>query len=114
MSLYSEFYKEVIGWETLETDEYFITYQLNETAGIKSLKIVNMFIAKEQRGKGKSFELVEMMEKKAREEGCLVLSANISKDSHAFIQQRTTHIARMCGMELMYEDVYNIVYGRRL
>lgn len=114
MSMYSDFYKEVAGWETLETPEFFATYQLSEFAGLKGLKVINVFIAKEFRGKGKSYEILDIMQDIAKQNGCVIFSSVVAKDSGEFIQQRTTHILRSNGMELMYEDDYNKIYGRRI
>lgn len=114
MSKYAEFYKEVAGWDTIETDEFFMTYQVSQTAGIKSLKIVNAFVSKEYRSKGKAYEILTMAEDIAKAQGCTHLTATVAKDSPEFIQQRTVHILRSRGMVLMYEDDYNAIYGRRL
>ena len=114
MSMYAEFFKEIAGWETLETPEFFATYQMSDVKGIKSLKIVNAFIAKEFRNKGKAYDIITLMEDKAKSENCSIISAVVAKDAGEFIQQRTIHILRSKGMELMYEDDYNKIYGRSL
>lgn len=114
MSMYADFFKEVAGWETIETPEFFMTYQLMDIKGIKSLKIVNAFVAKEFRSKGRSYKIIEKAEELAKEHKCTHLSATVAKDAPEFIQQRTFHILKMNGMSFMYEDDYNTIYGRRL
>lgn len=114
MSKYAEFFEEVAGWKTIETDEFFMTYQVSEIQGIKSLKVVNAFVAKPFRCKGKSHQILALAEEEARKQGCAFLTAVVAKDSSEFVQQRTAHILRTNGMQFMYEDDYNAVYGRRL
>lgn len=114
MSMYAEFFKEIAGWETLETPEFFATYQLSDINGLKGLKIINAFIAKEFRNQGRAYDIISLMEAKAKAEHCKIFSALVAKDASEFIQQRTIHILRSKGMELMYEDDYNKIYGRSL
>lgn len=113
-SLYARFFKEIAGWETVETPEFFVTYQLSSCKEIKSLKIVNAFVIEEARSKGKSYEILDLMEKMAKENDCSIFSAVVAKDSSEFIQQRTIHILRTNGMSLIYEDDYNKIFSRRI
>ncbi len=112
--MYSEFFKEVAGWETIETPEFFVTYQLATLGKVKSLKIVNAFVAKEFRNKGRAYEIIDLATETAKKEKCTHLTATVAKDAPDFIQQRTIHILKTRGMELMFEDDYNLVYGRSL
>lgn len=38
MSMYADFFEEIAGWKTIETPEFFATYQLTEIGNIKSFK----------------------------------------------------------------------------
>lgn len=111
-SLYAQFVKETVDWETLEDEDSFVTYQIQEVGPVKCLKVIEMFVAKEARGKDKWRELMEKIEGIARELKCKTISAQISKNTSEFTQQRTAHLCRLFGMQHSYEDVYQIVYNR--
>jgi hypothetical protein len=113
-SLYAEFVKEIVGWETLEDENSFVTYEFQKVGNLHNLKIIEMFISKEARGKAKWEDLVDKIEKVAKEAGCKTMSAQISKSTSEFTQQRTAHLCRMNGMEKTYEDIYQIIYSRGL
>lgn len=111
-SLYAQFVKETVDWETLEDENSFVTYQIQEVGPIKCLKVIEMFVVKEARGKDKWRELMEKIEDIARELKCKTISAQISKSTSEFTQQRTAHLCRLFGMQHNYEDIYQIVYNR--
>jgi hypothetical protein len=68
----------------------------------------------EARGRSKWAELMDRAEKVAKEAGCKTISAQISKSTSEFTQQRTAHLCRLNGMEKTYEDIYQIIYSRGL
>jgi hypothetical protein len=111
-SLYARFVKETVDWETLEDETSFVTYQIQEVGPIKCLKVIEMFVAKEARGKDKWRDLMEKIEDIAKHLKCTTISAQISKSTSEFTQQRTAHLCRLFGMQHSYEDVYQIVYNR--
>lgn len=111
-SLYAKFVKETVGWETLEDDNSFVTYEIQKIHGVCNLKVIEMFIAKEARGKAKWEVLMDKIEQIAKDNECKSISAQISKSTSEFTQQRTAHLCRLNGMQKTYEDVYQIVYSR--
>ena len=114
MSLYAKFVKETIDWETYEDDNSFVTYEFQKVNGIHNLKVIEMFVEKEARGKSKWDDLMQVVEGIAKEAKCKSISAQISKSTSEFTQQRTAHLCRLNGMEKTYEDIYQIIYSRGL
>ena len=111
-SLYAQFVKETVGWETLEDENSFATYEIQKVGPVSCLKIIEMFVAPHSRGNDKWRELSNKMEEIAKSEKCKTISAQISKSTSEFTQQRTAHLCRLFGMSLTYEDVYQIIYSR--
>ena len=111
-SLYANFVKEILDWDTIEDDDSFATYQIQRVGPVSCLKIIEMYVAPHARGKDKWRELSEKLEEVARKENCKTLSAHISKSTAEFTQQRTAHLCRLFGMSKSYEDIYCIFYNR--
>lgn len=111
-SLYAQFVKETVNWETLEDEDSFTTYELQKVGPVSCLKIIEMYVAPHARGKDKWRELTEKLENIAKSEKCKTISAQISKSTSEFTQQRTAHLCRLFGMSLTYEDIYQIIYSR--
>ena len=111
-SLYAEFVRETVNWETLEDEDSFVTYELQEIGPVKCIKIIEMYVTPLARGKDKWKELATKVEEIAKQRECKTISAQISKSTSEFIQQRTAHICRLFGMQHSYEDVYQIIYNR--
>lgn len=111
-SLYAQFVKETVNWETLEDENSFTTYEIQKVGPVSCLKIIEMYISPEARGKNKWRDLSDKLEEIARAEMCKTISAQISKSTSEFIQQRTAHLCRLFGMSLNYEDIYSIIYSR--
>jgi hypothetical protein len=114
MSLYAKFVKETIDWDTYEDEDSFVTYQIQKINHIHNLKVIEMFVTKEARGKSKWDDLMSKIDEIAREQNCKSVSAQISKSTSEFTQQRTAHLCRLNGMEKTYEDIYQIIYSRGL
>lgn len=113
-SLYAKFVKETIDWDTYEDEDSFVTYQIQKINHIHNLKVIEMFVTKEARGKSKWDDLMSKIDEIAREQNCKSVSAQISKSTSEFTQQRTAHLCRLNGMEKTYEDIYQIIYSRGL
>jgi hypothetical protein len=113
-SLYSQFVKETLNWETLEDEDSFVTYEIQEKDQIKCLKICEMFIAKKARGLDKSKHLLDVLKDIALKNNCNILSAQISQTASEFIKQRSIHICRLFGMSKIYEDATVILFSRGL
>jgi hypothetical protein len=113
-SLYAEFVNEILQLQTLEDDNSFVTYEIKKVGNIACLKIINMFIEKSHRGKNKSVDLLDKMKEIAYNNKCTSMSAQINKATNDFIQQRTTHICRLYGMEKTYEDSQIIIFSRSI
>jgi hypothetical protein len=111
-SLYAQFVKETVGWETLEDDDSFVTYEIQRAGNISCLKVVEMYTKPEARGKDKWAALMKEIEQAGRDAKCGTISAQISKSTSDFTQQRTAHLCRLFGMEKTYEDIYQIIYSR--
>jgi hypothetical protein len=111
-SLYAQFVKETVDWETLEDETSFVTYQFQEVGPVSCLKIIEMYVAPQARGKNKWRDLSNKVEEIAKQNKCKTISAQISKSTSEFTQQRTAHLCRLFGMGLTYEDVYQIIYSR--
>ena len=111
-SLYAQFAKETVGWETLEDEHSFVTYQIQEVGPIKCIKVIEMFTVPSHRGKDKWRSLMESIEQIGRDNKCKTISAQISKSTSEFTQQRTAHLCRLFCMENTYEDIYQIIYSR--
>ena len=111
-SLYAQFVKETVNWETYEDEHSFVSYEIQEVGPIKCLKVIEMFTVPSQRGKDKWRFLMDKMEQIGRELNCKTISAKISKSTSEFTQQRTAHLCRLFSMEKTYEDVYQIIYSR--
>jgi GNAT superfamily N-acetyltransferase len=111
-SLYARFVKETVNWETLEDEDSFVTYEFQKVGPVNCLKIIEMYVAPHARGNDKWRELADRIEEFARKEKCKTISAQISKSTSEFTQQRTAHLCRLFGMQHSYEDVYQIVYSR--
>lgn len=111
-SLYANFVKEILDWDTIEDDDSFATYQIQRVGPVSCLKIIEMYVAPHARGKDKWRDLSEKLEEVARKENCKTLSAQISKSTSEFTQQRTAHLCRLFGMSKSYEDIYCIFYNR--
>jgi GNAT superfamily N-acetyltransferase len=111
-SLYAQFVKETVNWETLEDENSFVTYEIQEVGPVKCLKVIEMYVAPHARGKDKWRDLMQNVEKIAKQEKCKTISAQISKSTPEFTQQRTAHLCRLFGMSLTYEDIYQIIYSR--
>ena len=113
-SMYAEFVQEILGLETLEDDDSFVTYEIQKTGNISCLKVINMYIDKKSRGNNKSVELLDKVKDIAYKSDCSLLSAQINKATNDFIQQRTTHICILYGMEKTYEDTQIIIFSRSI
>jgi hypothetical protein len=113
-SLYAQFVKETVDWETLEDEDSFATYTIQKIGPVSCLKILDMFVAPQVRGKDKWREISSKLEAIARQEKCKTISAQISKSTSEFTQQRTAHLCRLSGMSLTYEDIYQIIYSREV
>lgn len=113
-SLYAQFVKETVGWETLEDETSFATYEIQKVGPVSCLKIIEMFVTPQARGRDKWKELSDKLEVIARQEKCKTISAQISKSTSEFTQQRTAHLCRLFGMSLTYEDIYQIIYSREV
>jgi hypothetical protein len=111
-SLYAQFVKETVGWETVEDENSFATYEIQRVGPVSCLKIIEMYVAPQARGRDKWFDISSNLEKIAMQENCKTISAQISKSTSEFTQQRTAHICRLFGMSLTYEDIYQIIYSR--
>ena len=111
-SLYSQFVKETVNWETLEDENSFVTYEFQKVGPVSCLKIIEMYVTPQARGRNKWRDLTNKIEEIARQENCKTISAQISKSTSEFTQQRTAHLCRLFGMELTYEDIYQIIYSR--
>jgi GNAT superfamily N-acetyltransferase len=111
-SLYAQFVKETVNWETLEDEDSFVTYEFQRVGNVSCLKIIEMFVAPHARGKDKWRDLTNKIEEIAKQENCKTISAQISKSTSEFTQQRTAHLCRLFGMLLTYEDIYQIIYSR--
>jgi hypothetical protein len=111
-SLYSQFVKETVNWETLEDKDSFATYELQKIGPISCLKIIEMYVTPQARGNDKWREISNKLEEIAKKEDCKLISAQISKSTSDFTQQRTAHLCRLFGMSLTYEDIYQIIYSR--
>ena len=112
MSLYAQFVKETVGWETLEDENSFVIYEIQKVGPVSCIKIIEMYVAPLARGRDKWRELSEKIEELGRQNECKTISAQISKSTSEFTQQRTAHICRLFGMAQTYEDVYQIVFSR--
>jgi hypothetical protein len=113
-SLYAKFVKETLNWNTLEDDESFVTYEIQERNKDRCLKIYEMFIDQKARGKNKSKDLLDKLKTIALENNCNLFSAQISQTAPEFIKQRSVHICRLFGMKKTYEDSMVILYCRGL
>lgn len=113
-SMYAEFVQEILGFETLEDEDSFVTYEIQKAGNIFCLKVINMYIDKKSRGKNKSVELLDKIKKIAHSHKCNNMSAQVNKMTNEFIQQRTTHICRLYGMEKTYEDEQIIIFSRSI
>lgn len=113
-SLYAQFVKETVNWETLEDDNSFVTYEFQKVGTVSCLKIIEMYVAPQSRGRNKWRDLVNNIEEIARQQNCKTISAQISKSTSEFTQQRTAHLCRLFGMKLTYEDIYQIIYSREI
>lgn len=111
-SLYAQFVKETVNWETLEDEDSFVTYEFQKIGPVNCVKIIEMYVAPHARGNNKWQELADKIEEIAKQNECKTISAQISKSTSEFTQQRTAHLCRLFGMKLDYEDVYQIVYNR--
>jgi hypothetical protein len=111
-SLYAQFVKETVGWETFEDSDSFVTYELQEVGNVSCLKVIEMYTKPSARGKEKWRDLMNNIEQVGRDAKCGTISAQISKSTSEFTQQRTAHLCRLFGMEKTYEDVYQIIYSR--
>lgn len=113
-SLYSRFIKETLDWDILEDEDSFVTYQIQKNKNDKCLKICEMFIDKNSRGRNKSKYLLEKLKEIAVKNNCNIFSAQISQTASEFIKQRSIHICRLFGMNKIYEDSMVILYSRGL
>lgn len=113
-SLYAQFVEEILDLKTLEDQDSFVTYEIQKAGNIACLKIINMYIDKKSRGKNKSIELLDKMKDIAYNKNCTSMSAQINKATSDFIQQRTTHICRLYGMQNTYEDSQIIIFSRSI
>ena len=114
MSLYAEFVKETVGWDTLEDEDSFTTYQIVSAGNVKQLKVIEMFIRENARGKAKLSTIMEQVTEIAKNSECNVLAAQISTSTPLYIQQRTSHLCQKFGMEKTYEDIFQIVFSKRI
>lgn len=113
-SLYAQFVKETVNWETLEDETSFATYEIQKVGPVSCLKIIEMYVVPQARGNDKWREISDKLEEIAKEEKCKTISAQISKSTSEFTQQRTAHLCRLFGMSLTYEDIYQIIYSRNV
>lgn len=111
-SLYAQFVKETVNWETLEDEDSFVTYEFQKVGPVSCVKIIEMYVAPCARGNNKWNDLAKKVEEIAKQNKCKTISAQISKNTSEFTQQRTAHLCRLFGMQHSYEDVYQIVYSR--
>lgn len=114
MSLYAEFVQEIMNWQTLEEEDAFVSYEIQNVRSIKCLKVIEMYVRPHARGKQKWLNLMNQVEKIARENKCTSISATISKSTSEFVQQRTAFLCDCYDMKKTYEDVYSIIYSKGL
>jgi hypothetical protein len=113
-SLYAQFVKETVNWETLEDETSFATYEIQRVGPVSCLKIVEMYVEPKTRGNDKWREISNKLEEIARQRDCKTISAQISKSTSEFTQQRTAHLCKLFGMQHSYEDIYQIIYSRNV
>ena len=113
-SLYAQFVKETVNWETLEDETSFATYEIQRVGPVSCLKIIEMYVVPHARGNDKWRDISNKLEEIAKQQECKTISAQISKSTSEFTQQRTAHICRLFGMQHNYEDVYQIIYSRNV
>lgn len=114
MSLYSEYVKECVNWETIEDEDSFITFQFQELGPVKCMKIIETYVRPQSRGHNKTLELSAKVEQEAKKRNCKFISALISKSYPQKFQERTAHICTKFGMKKEYEDDFQIVYRREV
>ena len=113
-SLYAQFVKETVNWETLEDETSFATYEIQRVGPVSCLKIIEMYVIPQARGNDKWRDISKKLEEIAKQKECKTISAQISKSTSEFTQQRTAHLCRLFGMQHSYEDVYQIIYSRNV
>lgn len=113
-SLYAKHCKEALNLEVIEDEISFVSLQFLKAKNIHCVKIIDMYIEKEHRGKKKSIELLESVVKLGKERGCNLLSAQISKFTHEDIQNRTKYLCGLAGMKKTYEDYSLYIFTRSI
>ena len=43
MSLYAEFVQEIMNWQTLEEEDAFVSYEIQNVRSIKCLKVIRIY-----------------------------------------------------------------------
>ncbi len=115
MSLYAEYVKECVNWETIEDEDSFITFQLQTLGPVRCMKVIETYTRPEARGKSKTLGLFAQVEEEARKQECKYISALISKNYPQEFQNRTAHICTSwLNMKKEYEDDFQIVYRREV
>ena len=113
-SLYAKHCKEVLGYEIIEDENSFATFIHLQTGTFNCLKIIDLFIDEKARGTGKSLEMLEKIHEIAKEKGCSLLSAQLSKHVSQEVQNRTKYICEKYGMKQSYEDSIMFIYSRSI
>lgn len=109
-SLYGNYVKECVGWEIIEDEFSFVTYQKMEN----EIRIIDMYVSPEKRTRNIWNELYNKVEKVAQLLNCDTISAVINKQIPESSQNRTCHICKKVGMSSIYEDEFFIIYRRGL
>lgn len=100
--------------DIIEDENSFVSFMKIKAGNISCIKVVDMFINEECRGKSKWLELMDKVEQVAKEMNCNLLSAQISKHSPEMVQKRTMHLCKKYGMKRTYEDLSLYIYSRSL
>lgn len=113
-SLYANYCKEVMNLCIIEDENSFITFHFIKAGNIHCVKIQDLYVTEDYRGNNKWLELMNKVEEVAKDKGCNLISAQISKTSPIHVQKRTEHLCKKYNMTQTYESDILYIYSRSL
>lgn len=108
MSLWSEYFKERLDRETLETEEGFLTYKITGEA----CELFDIYVRPDKRREGVAWQLVNEVSRKALEAGAKRLIAYVWFDARSPEDSMQAQIAY--GFKLHHSDGQKIILVKEI
>jgi len=105
LKLYAEYIKEVCDLHIEYTEDYFFTYEINDTY----VYLQTVYIKKEKRESGQIDEILKKVYKIAKDNKCSLVSSSICKNVKDEVKSRSHHILTK-NLFKEYDNDDNMIY----